>query len=247
MKRKLLLLILLGLIVFLSACRKDKVGEGTGYGITHKDNVGVATIKVKNGIVEDLSFDEVLLPNTWAEIIVGTDVPEDVIVVESKWYAKYLVIGNRHFTGSTRDEVLTVGSETFPKQNIKYTSDDIEDLYIWLRQSEANCGWYAQTVLNDEAFIAKSDWTKAHYQLKNSGFTKREINYWPGTEETLGWEGNMEAIVDALEGTKMDAGENITKGEDGYWRVNGVLSGATLTNFKDYYQVALRAYNKAQK
>ena len=57
MNRKTLLLIsVLVLLLVLSGCRKeDQILEGTGYGITHKDYVGVAKIKVKDGVVEDLT------------------------------------------------------------------------------------------------------------------------------------------------------------------------------------------------
>lgn len=247
MNRKTLLLIsVLVLLLVLSGCRKeDQILEGTGYGITHKDYVGVAKIKVKDGVVEDLTLNEVLLPSTWAEISIGTDVPEDVVVADGKWYAKYIVIGDRNFTGTVRDEPLTEGAETFTKQTVKYSSDDIEDLYLWLRQPEDNSAWYAQKLLDNEAHIAKSDWSKANYQLKVNGFTKRDIDYWPSSEGSIGWKGNMEAISAALKGTKMDASENLVRNDDGYWSINGVKSGATLVDFKDYYKVALRAYNNA--
>ena len=60
-----------------------------------------------------------MLPSTWAEISIGTDVPEDVVVADGKWYAKYIVIGDRNFTGTVRDEPLTEGTETFTKQTVK--------------------------------------------------------------------------------------------------------------------------------
>ena len=56
----------------------------------------------------------------------------------------------------------------------------------------------------------------------------------------------MAEIVKAIKGTKMNATvDTIEKGEDNKWRIDGVVSGATLADFKDYYLLAQTAYNKA--
>jgi len=59
--------LLISLGVFTS-CKKKVETSGTGYGIVHKDYVGVASIKVKDEKVTSLSFEEVYLPENWAQV-----------------------------------------------------------------------------------------------------------------------------------------------------------------------------------
>lgn len=250
MKKKFIFLFIAILsIVLLTACGdKETTLEGTGYGITYKDNVGVATMKVVDGVVDTVKLEEVFLPNTWAEVDKGdlTEAPDNVIVVGEKWYAKYIIIGDKQFTGTLREETLVINEVEYPKQNIKYTADNIDDLYIWLTQSEENCKWYATEVLDGNASIANSDFTPSAYEFAGkNGFTKSETGYWPASEERLGWKANMAAIETALKGTAMDSADKIEKNEDGYWKINEAVTGATLGNFKDYYEVARRAFINA--
>jgi hypothetical protein len=249
MKKRIIILFVAVLTVFLiNGCTKKIVNgdtntEGKGYGITYKDHVGYAHMKVKNQLVDTVTFDEAFLPNTWAGLKVGIEtVPEEVIVDGSTWKAKYIVIGDKHFTGALRETSLTESKN----QTVKYSAEGIEDLYLWLKDSEANCKWYYEQVSTDKAYIAKVDWTKSTLETTRKGWLKSTAGYWPSTDTTLGWSGNMSKISEALKGTKMDASGNLTQNDEKFWVVNGVITGATLVNFKDYYEIAKRAYKNAK-
>lgn len=69
--------LLISLGVFTS-CKKKVETSGTGYGIVHKDYVGVASIKVKDEKVTSLSFEEVYLPENWAQVSDSIDEKEGI-------------------------------------------------------------------------------------------------------------------------------------------------------------------------
>jgi hypothetical protein len=258
-KKFITLFIITTFVLVLSACGKktpdNTEKEGVAYGITHTDYVGVATVKVKAEQVTDASFNEYYLPNTWAKLktVEAEEVPADVVADGATWYGKYLVIGDRHFTGELRDEPLKIGEKTYTKQTVKYSAEDIDDLYVWLTEKEENRKWYVEELVAGNAYVATSDFEKSELEADapvtsegELGFTKLETNYWHGENFPLGWQGNMAEIVKAIKGTKMNATvDTIEKGEDNKWRIDGVVSGATLADFKDYYLLAQTAYNKA--
>ena len=59
----------------------------------------------------------------------------------------------------------------------------------------------------------------------------------------------MAKLLEALvRGTKVDATDaELVQGEDKIWTIKGTASGSTVKDFKDYYEVARRAYNTATK
>jgi len=257
--KKIFALFVIFISVFvLSACRKkvnnnEKVG--VAYGITHSDYIGVATVKVENDVVSDASFEEYYLPNTWAKVktLEVSEVPEDVIVDGTTWYGKYLVIGSKRFVGALRTEPLVLDGKTYSKQTVRYSSEGINDLFVWLYESEENRKWYVNELEKGNAYVATSDYSKAGYETAGMttsegklGFKKSITGYWQGDNYPLGWKGNMAAIVEVIKGTKVDVSlDDIKKNENNKWVVGNVVSGATLTDFKDYYKLAKEAYNKA--
>ena len=123
--------------------------EGVAYGFTYKDYIAVATVKVENEVVTSVVFDEYFLPSTWAKVkVLDTEVPSDVIVSGNSWYGKYIVIGDKNFTGDLREQPLVIDNVTYSNQSVKYSSNGIDDLFVWLRSSEENMLWYAQAVEN---------------------------------------------------------------------------------------------------
>ncbi len=216
-------------------------------------------MKVKKGEVTAVTFEEYYLPYSWAQLeTIDGELPEDVLEVEmlsrgntvTKHYAKYIKIGDKLLTGESREAELEIDGVAYNNQKVKYSGEGIEDLYTWLRNSEENCKWYVDQILADKAHIAKADGTKATYTVAGNaanGFAKSTTGYWV-VEDGLGWSGNMAKIAEALVGTKVDATDaELVQGEDKIWTIKGTASGATVTDFKDYYEVARRAYNTATK
>lgn len=214
--------------------------EGKGYGIVHKDYVGMVTLKVKEGKVTSAKFDEFFLPSHWA--VVTGEVDASLIVeipgrggAVSK-LAKYIKIGDKLFTANAEGI---------------YSAEGIADLKAHIAASEANAKWYVEALAagQGKAVDAQGVELTAAYTAKAEGFFKTSENYWPASQgKGLGWAPNMDALAAAIVGTSMNlTADQLVKGEDGKWSFGSVVTGATLTDAKDYYAVAKLAYAAATK
>lgn len=244
---KKLFKVLAVLVLVLSAatlvsCKKNKEVTAKGYGLVHKDYVGVAEITVKKGEVTALTFEEVYLPSHWAGLVSNEGVAADLYLEYQGKYAvsyaaKYVMVGDKKFTAELVDGAPV------------YSAEGIADLKAWVSASEENAKWYAEELLAGNAKATDASWNKASFQItadKEGGFKKSTTGYWSGSNYPLGWKGNMEALQEALIGTEMGfADADIVKGDT--WKIGDVTSKATLVDAKDYIAVAQRAYNAATK
>lgn len=238
--------------VGLVACANDSNtnyshGYGISYRLVHSHYVGVAEVVVDaNDSVVSIKFDEYYLPYSFAAVVVEdtNNVPLDVVTVVGSrgatYYAMYVSINSTIFTGAVLGEE---GS-----QSITYSTAGVPDIEQWALV-EANAKIYVDAVNQGKVFIANADGTRSDYVKSNSnaklGWTKSATGYWTNPSSyTLGWGGNIKAITDALVGTKMDATEeNITMNDT--WEIDGIVTGATMVDFLDYYIVIQQAYQNA--
>ncbi len=230
------------MLVFITSC-DNKEKSAKGYGLVHKNYIGIADIKTKRNRVRYLSFEEVFLPDHWAEIT-DKEIDEDLVVkyINSRKkevaVAKYIVIGNKKFTAKL----------SYDAKEVIYSSNDIKDLKAYLIQKEENAKWYAEELLAKNAYVADSNFNKLSTSfVGQSGFNKTEAGYWPNTNGGLGWKSNMEALSDAFVGTKMNLNEAkcIIDESSKTWKFDKIQSSATLVDAMDYYIVAKRAYSNA--
>ncbi len=247
MKKILSLFVALVAVLSLAACGKKET-TAKGYGLVHKDYVGIAEITVnKKGEVTALTFEEVYLPSHWAGIVDTAAVAEDLFVTytnskgKEASVAKYIVVDGKKFTAEPVEG------------DVKYSAEGIADLKAWVQQSEENAKWYAEALLAGKANVADASFNKASFQVTadtEGGFKKSTTGYWPqGEKYALGWKGNMEALSEALVGTTMGfADADLVKdAESKLWSFKGAVTKATLTDAKDYVAVAQRAYDTATK
>ncbi len=248
--KKLLVLFLVAVSVLgLAACGPTKeFGYGIAYARVHGGHyVGVAEVVVdKDNKVVKVDFEEYYLPYNAAQVGTVGNNPElvenaDVLVAgdpetaATKLYAKYFKVKSLLFSAS------------YVNNEIKYTANGIE-INDWV-DSEENAIAYVDAIENGEVFIATSAGAK-HGTLVPSGvafygFAKSATGYWPvSATRLLGWGGNMRAMELALIGT--DFSGEASRGEtDTYWSIGDAVTGATLTDFPDYYNLAKAAYDKA--
>ena len=282
MNKKLLIffsILLCSLTFCLFGCNRSKDPENPGntqtnqsataYGIVHKAYVGKATVNVEGKKVKSVSYDEAFLPHTWANIkyelkdgeTLASDVLEHVKGDEKMYYAKYISIDGKLFTGSVRETDLTLDDKAYSAQVIKYTSKDIPDLFVYLYNSDANCEWYFNAAKNKKIFICDAEGKKLETYPSNNeyGWFKSEGKYWNDKDSyPLGWKGNLEQLADYLMGkelTELDESKFV-KDETGveengytynYWTINGVKTKVTMVDVYDYYKIAQKAYAKAIK
>jgi hypothetical protein len=230
----------------LAACNSEK--KATAYGLVHGHYVGEITVEVaSDGTVKTVSIEEWFLPYNWAKVTVAdpANMPADVLAVVgsrgTSYYAKYVKIGDKLFTGAVS------GAEG--SQAITFSSRDITNIETWVEDAD-NAEWYVDQIKDEKFFIAKVDGTENTALVRsdansNKAMNKSESGYWSGDNYPLGWAGNVEAMVTAFVGTKMEAtAEELVK--DGTWKIADVTTTATLTDFADYYLLAQVAYNDAK-
>ena len=246
MKKILSLFVALVAVLSLAACGKKET-TAKGYGLVHKDYVGIAEITVdKKGVVTALTFEEVYFPTHWAGLAATEGVEADLFLTyttskgKEANVAKYVVVDGKLFTGSVNGT------------DVKYAADGIADLKAACKDNEETAKWYAEALLAGKAFAAKADGSKAAFQItadKEGGFAKSVTGYWTVEEPKLGWKGNMAALSEALVGTEMGfADADLVKdAESKLWSFGGTVTKATLTDAKDYVAVAQKAYNTATK
>ena len=246
MKKILSLFVALVAVLSLAACGKKET-TAKGYGLVHKDYVGIAEITVdKKGVVTALTFEEVYFPTHWAGLAATEGVEADLFLTyttskgKEANVAKYVVVDGKLFTGSVDGT------------DVKYAADGIANLKAACKDNEETAKWYAEALLAGKAFAADAKGNKVSFEIKadvEKGFAKSVTGYWTGDNYPLGWKGNMAALSEALVGTEMGfADADLVKdAESKLWSFGGTVTKATLTDAKDYVAVAQKAYNTATK
>lgn len=230
----------------LAACDSKK--EATAYGLVHGHYVGEVTVTVaEDGTVGSVSIEEYFLPYSWAKV---SETTGDVLaVVGSRGtsnYAKYVKIGDKLFTGSV------TGTVEEKNQVIVYSAEGIANIETWVENAE-NAEWYVKQINANKFFLADSEGKEVTNLTRsdatsNKSMKKSESGYWFGENYPLGWAGNVAAMVEAFVGTKLEATvtsedqDPVTK----FWSFGDVETGATLTDFIDYYTLAQAAFNAAK-
>jgi hypothetical protein len=248
--KKLSVLVGVLAVSFIASCGATvETKTGIGYGLVHSHYVGVAELTTVGGEVTEASFEEYFLPYSWAKVT-AAEGSDDTVAVKSTSkmgeplttiYAQRVKVGDRIFT------IEVTGAEG--AQTFKYTSTGIADIDAWV-SDEANAKWYVEKIdANDYGFVnasgaAITSFVKDDTSAKVS-MTKSDSGYWAVTAPGLGWSGNMDKIVELLMGSTMDFDPaEFTKSTVApkVWGNGDITTGATLTDFKDYLSLALRAY-----
>jgi hypothetical protein len=237
-------------VTFLASCTPTvETKTGIGYGLVHVHYVGVAELTTVDGVVTEASFEEYFLPYSWAKVTAAEGTADTVAVKTTSRtgaqvttiYAQRVKVGDKIFT----IEVTGTGwAQTF-----KYASTGIADIDAWVA-NEDNAKWYVDQIEADAyGFVnangaAITSFVLADSAAKNA-MTKSESSYWVVAEPGLGWTGNMDAIVDLLVGSTMDFDPaDFTRATVAplVWGNGDITTGATLSDFKDYLSLALRAF-----
>ena len=237
-------------VTFLASCGPAvETKTGIGYGLVHAHYVGVAELTTENGVVTEASFEEYFLPYSWAKVT-AAEGSDDTVAVKSTSrtgaqvttvFAQRVKIGDRIFT------IEVTGAEW--AQTFKYTSTGITDIDAWVAL-EANAKWYVEQIeANAYGFVNASGIAITSFVLADTSakmsMTKSDANYWSVPDPGLGWSGNMDKMVELLVGSTMDFDPaDFTKATVAplVWGNGDITTGATLTDFKDYLSLALRAY-----
>jgi hypothetical protein len=222
---------------------------GVGFGLVHSHYVGVADIVTEDDVVTEINFEEYFLPYSWGKVTAAEDTANTVAVKSTSRtgaqvttvYGQYLKVGDRIFT-------IEVTGEAWA-QTFKYTSEGIADIDAWVA-TEANAKWYVEQIQAEAfGFVDAEGDAITTFELADASasvaMTKSESGYWTVAAPALGWVGNMAEIKEMMIGSTMDFDPaEFTKATEAplVWGNGTITTGATLTDFKDYVALALRAY-----
>lgn len=254
MKKILSIFVALVAVLALAACG-GSAKEGAGYGLVHKHYVGYVTVKVEADKVTEAAIDEYYLPYSLANVTaqVTGEVPADVVVsakgedgAASGYHAKYVSVDGVLFTAEGEEGKVPT-----------YKAANVANIEEWVK-TEANAKSYALACEAGKVFIANADGSKhatlkTQYEVTESktgadAFKKSTTNYWREPLKVgIGWLANCEAMIEAIVGTTPKTTDETSRATEDpkVWSVNGEETGATWSDFNDYYAVFVRAFNNA--
>jgi hypothetical protein len=258
--------------ISLAACKAEpsySYGYGITYGLVHGHYVGIGEVVLdENDVVVAARLEEVQLPYVAAQVSLTEEqiatLPADVVrvvttrgtgtsrTVSTLYYVKYFSVNGVLFTGTVSGEVPTV-ENTAPSQKITFAASGIADIEEWVKV-EANAKAYVEGVIAGTVFPATAAGAKTAYPAGNASFRlgwfKSSSNYWPSSATVhLGWNGNMRAIEAAVVGTTMgvdpETFTTVVANGKTWWQVGDLVTGATASDFADYYVLLQQAYDNA--
>lgn len=161
----------------------------------------------------------------------------------SKYYAKYMKVNGVVYTGAVRD--TAVGKET-----LIWSTTGVTDYFADTKDStKSAAAVYFEALKAGKVVMMKSATEEAGLTLgaivNNGSLFKNESTngYW--TTGTLGWKGNVSLVEKALVGKDISsvvaARDSTTKA----CTIDGVATGASMTEFTGYIDAAKDAFTKA--
>lgn len=234
----------------------------TSIGIVHKKYIGeVLTITDGAGGLKKIQFDEIFTPDDWKGAKLA-DVTNGVATTYSpnKHVFNYLKVGDKAFK-------LVVSADGATVKYEEINNGAIKDLQVYVLENDANIKWYYDCAVNYQCATLKvdnsaatdkvlfTDGTDKLVQNAKASYSgvfslrKRYSSYWDissGSVSTgLGWRGNIEAMENYLYTYGFDYDETQATKDGSFFVLNGIKTGATLTDFKDYMKLAKTSYNEA--
>lgn len=226
------LILILSLLLFTSCkCNQDVIEEGIAYGIIYNDYVGKASVKTVNGKISTITIDEAYLPSTWAKLKTATKNATDMIEIANVKYPAYIKIDDQLLKGS-------VENQDSNNAKVIWSNEKINDLNEYLK-TESNAKWYYEAVRNKKIYPSDSTGKKLDCELLQTKYFKSEGGYWDK------WESNIKALTEGMIKNEFK-NEPITT-EDSKIKFGDIVTSATLVGYKDYYNLAKKAYNKIPK
>lgn len=211
--------------------------QSFAYGLVHgKGYVGEATIvRTQQGFILSAGLEEACLPTYIAAeaAIKGVTTTDEAYPSHGSEVTKHFYttvkFGGNTFTYSTTEHDYVMEGTT---------------LKAWL-EDEANAMVYFLSVSNDQVAIVNAEGKDDFTVMTSAKLLKSENGYWSTPSGTqLGWKTNVENTVEYVMNNGFVQDEFTTDNKVGNVFVdeNGVSTGATWTDFNDYYQLLKKAY-----
>jgi hypothetical protein len=207
------------------------------YAYVHGGYVGQAVVTTDDEGSIDVTLDEAFLPHTLAIVdMESDDWNEDNTVFyiqrgNEVRVAKWISYNGTNYTGVT---VGTALAYVESDEDGNPSGNTILEKAI-LRNENTMRAWY-ENIENGQfqTFTEFGGEPTTVTTTRYGSLFKRGSDYW--TDRGLTWQGNMEAIEEAAE--EMGVGftlPEMTRNDDGVWELADATTGATASDFPDYF------------
>ncbi len=208
----------------------------------HAGYVGIATARTNAQGEVSVELDEAFLPHTLAAVDIEADEwNEDntasyVVRGNTNYVAKYVVYNGTNYVGTT------VGtSVTYVAADEDGNPAGGQDLELIIIRSQDSMAQYVESIQNG-GFGIMTEFGGTVQPVTTTSYgqvTKRGSSYWAFG---LGWQGNIDAIESFIDENgwhfnlaDMSRAAEADANDQRLWSVADAVTGATLSDFKDYF------------
>lgn len=235
----------------------DQVVEA--YGFTHSGYVGQVTIVVTDGVL-DVEINEAFLPHSLTTVTLSTtELPTEwnetnTLTIGTKSYALHIMYNGGIYKALATDAELLVYSEVDELGVLKTGRRDVKNLEMDIIKNDATMQAYYTALADGEFKLLKSFDDTTPVAVTEGQFKEGNPDYWQAFGDKLGWQANIDALESFLEenGAAFDTLEftlvpvTVNDVEDNYWQVVDTITGATNSDFQDYFQLAQAAFGQLE-
>lgn len=246
-----------------SVAQVEQYGKAlTAYGVVHKEYVGEALVVVKGSEILHVKIDEAFLPHDFARLTADSAAANAALAVEiigandaKLYYAKYVSVDGKLYTAAqlSADERTSTATARY----VKYTASDVPNLFVNVK-TEANAKAYYEAFKAGKVYVANADGSKNTTLALNTPYymeLKSVGKYWPAAVPSvnattgavsinIGWRGNLAILEAAMEEIGFGTTPTRDTANANKIKFGDVVTGATATDYLDYFNLAKAAYNK---
>jgi hypothetical protein len=240
------LIAVVALVALASCGGGDQAAAPTGYApnqtaeaysYVHGGYVGQAVATTDGEGNLSVTLDEAFLPHSLAIVDIESDQwTEDntatyVIRGNTVHVAKWIAYDGTNYTGTTVGSALV-----YVESDDQGNPAGNKDLELQILRNERTMRAYFDAI-QEGGFQIMTEFGGEPMTVDTTSYgslTKRGSSYWD--ERGLTWQGNMEAIEETLveQGVSYTLNE-MSRGDEGTWSVADATTGATASDFPDYF------------
>ncbi len=215
------------------------------YAYVHGGYIGQVVITTDDAGEISATLDEAFMPHTLAIVDMDSDDwNEDNTVYYVQRGSEVRVAKHISYNGTPYTGVTVGGALVYVESDEEGNPVGSTDLEMQIIRNEDNMAAWFENIADGrfEIFTEFGGTPEAVTTTSYGSLFKRGSEYW---NFGIGWLGNMEALEEAAEqiGTGYTLSE-MTRGEDDYWALADAVTGATLSDFKDYFGLIQRGVGR---
>ena len=241
-------------VVALVGCGQEEVAAPTGfapnqtveaYGYTHGGYVGQAVVTTDAEGAISVEIDEAFMPHTLGIVdMESDDWNEDNTVSYIQRGDEVRVAQYVSYDGTTYVGTTVGGAMIYVEADENGEPAGGQDLEQIIIRNQGRMAAYYDIIL-DGGFAVYTEFGGSPMVVETTSYgslTKEGSEYW---NFGIGWQGNIDAIEEAAVefGTGYSLDE-MTRGDDNFWSLADATTGATASDFIDYFNLVQNAVGR---